>query len=114
MNAADPSSPSGWNIEGLDRRLPARTGRSRLCFRGGELAAVSGRGEKELSVFPPPEDPALPELLSFMTLSRRRDCHRAGKVVVERINGRPAGESPYGAALKALGFSADRDKLVLW
>ncbi|MDR1306347.1 MAG: DEAD/DEAH box helicase [Treponema sp.] len=114
MNAADPASPAGWNIEGLDSRLPPRTSASRLCFRGSALAAVSSRSGRELELFIPPGDPGIGEVLSFLTLPRTRACHRVQKIVLETVNGSSAAKSPYAAALEAAGFIPDRDKLILW
>jgi ATP-dependent Lhr-like helicase len=114
MNAADPASPAGLTAEGLDPRLPPRQAAARLCFRGPSLSAVSRRGGKDLEIFAPPEDPELPELLDFVALPRRLAVRPETRVIVETVNGSPAAGSPWAAALKALGFIADRGKLVLW
>jgi ATP-dependent Lhr-like helicase len=114
MNAADPASPAGWNIEGLDRRLPPRTSASRFCFRGAAPAAVSSRSGRELELFIPPDDPGMGGVLSFLTLPRTRACHRVQKITLERINGSSAAESPYAAVLEAGGFIPDRGRLILW
>jgi ATP-dependent Lhr-like helicase len=114
MNAADPASPAGWNIEGLDRRLPPRTSASRLCFRGAAPAAVSSRSGRELELFIPPDDPGMGGVLSFLTFPRTRACHRVQKITLERINGSSAAESPYAAVLEAGGFIPDRGRLILW
>ncbi|MDR1278133.1 MAG: DEAD/DEAH box helicase [Treponema sp.] len=114
MNAADPASPAGLNIDGLDPRFPARTAASRLCFRGQELIAVSGRGGKDLAVFIPPDDPALEELAAFSGIPRRRTVHPEKKLVIEKINGKPAAQSRYAAAFTSAGFISDQGKLYLW
>jgi ATP-dependent Lhr-like helicase len=114
MNAADPASPAGWNIDGLDGRLPPRTTASRLCFRGADLAAVSSRNGRDLELFIPPGDPDLDKALTFLTLPRTRACHPVQKITLERINGSSAAESPYAAALAAAGFIPDRGRLILW
>jgi ATP-dependent Lhr-like helicase len=114
MNAADPASPAGLNIDGLDPRLPARTTASRLCFRGMDLIAVSGRGGKALAVYIPPDDPALGELAAFLGIPRARTAHPEKKLVIETINGKPAAQSEYAAALKSAGFISDRGKLYRW
>ncbi|MDR1144185.1 MAG: DEAD/DEAH box helicase [Spirochaetaceae bacterium] len=114
MNAADPASPAGWNIEGLDSRLPPRTSASRLCFRGPALAAVSSKSGRELELFIPPGDPGIGGVLSFLTVPRTRACHPVQKITLETVNGSSAAKSPYAAALEAAGFIPDRDKLILW
>jgi ATP-dependent Lhr-like helicase len=113
MNAADPASPSG-PAAGGDRRLPARIGSARICFRGAEPLAVSGRNGGDLSVFIPPDDPCLPEALAFLEIPRTRAVDPRRKIVLETINGGPAAESPYGEILKSRGFLPDRGTLTLW
>ncbi|MDR1100013.1 MAG: hypothetical protein LBL28_05965, partial [Treponema sp.] len=114
MNAADPASPAGLNIDGLDPRFPARTAASRLCFRGQDLIAVSGRGGKDMAVFIPPDDPALEELAAFSGIPRRRAVHPEKKLVIEKINGKPAAQSGYATAFRSAGFISDQGKLYLW
>ena len=114
MNAADPASPSGLAIAGGDRRLPARIPASRICFRGAEPLAVSGRCGRDLSVFIPPDDPGLPEALAFLEIPRTRAVDPRRKIVLETINGKAAAESPYGEILKNRGFLPDRWALTLW
>jgi ATP-dependent Lhr-like helicase len=114
MNAADPASPAGLGITGLDPRLPARIAAARLCFRGAELLAVSGRNSRDLSVFIPPEDPGLEEALAFLKVPRTRAVHPRRKIVVETINGQAAAAGPYGEILRARGFLPDRGSLVFW
>jgi ATP-dependent Lhr-like helicase len=114
MNAADPASPAGLAIEGLDPRLPPRRQNTRLCFRGSELLVAAGREGRDVDWFIPPEDPALGDVLAFLSFPRTRAVNPAGKVTIERINGRPAASGEYATALKAGGFLPDRGKLILW
>jgi ATP-dependent Lhr-like helicase len=114
MNAADSASPAGLDISGMDRRLPARLPGSRLCFRGAELLALSGREGKTVSIFINPEDPDLSEALAFLGFPLRRPVHPERKLSIETINEKSAALSPYGEALKAMGFLPDRGKLILW
>ncbi|MDR3249120.1 MAG: hypothetical protein LBT39_10095, partial [Treponema sp.] len=112
MNALDPASPAGLDIEGLERRLPPRIASTRPCFRGRELIVVAGKNNGDLRVFLGPDDPDLPEALGFLKIPRPSPARR--KISVETINGEAAPRSPYAGALKALGFLPDRDKLTRW
>jgi ATP-dependent Lhr-like helicase len=114
MNAADPASPAGLGIAGLDSRLPARTVASRLCFRGQDLVAVFDKGGKDSRLFIPPGDPALREIAGFFGTARSRVVHPEKKLVIETINGKPAAHSEYVEAFKSAGFISDRGKLYLW
>ncbi|MDR2135182.1 MAG: DEAD/DEAH box helicase [Treponema sp.] len=110
INAADPASPAGLGMENPDPRLPARSPRNRLYYRGRELAAVSLRGGKEIRIFSPPErSPA--ELFKAL---RARKPDPGKKLVVETVNGQAAAESPYAPCFTGAGFIADRGKLYLW
>ncbi|MDR1910126.1 MAG: hypothetical protein LBQ35_09470, partial [Spirochaetaceae bacterium] len=106
MNAADPASPAGLDVEGLDPRLPLRLSGSRLCFRGAELAAFTRRNGRELRIFVSPEDPDMGEILGFLGRGRKE------RVIVETINGVSGLKSPYGEALRAAGFLPDRDRWI--
>jgi ATP-dependent Lhr-like helicase len=114
MNAADPASPAGLAVEGLDPRLPARSPRNRLYYQGAALAAVSKRNGRELDIFIPPDDPALERLTALVREPRQRDVDPEKKLVVETINGAPAAPSPYGPRFIEAGFIPDRGKLYLW
>jgi ATP-dependent Lhr-like helicase len=114
MNAADPASPAGLDIEGLDPRLPARSPRNRLYYRGAELIAVSKRNGKELAVFIPPEDPAAEKLVELIKAPRQRYVSPEKKLAIETINNTGAVASPYGPLFIRQGFISDRGKLFLW
>jgi len=114
MNAADPASPAGWNIAGLDPRLPARSAASRLCFRGKDLAAVSSKSGKDLEIIVDENDPDLRKILAFVVLPRTRACHPVKKIALETINGKPAAEAFCAPLLADMGFISDRGKMFLW
>ncbi|MDR2617816.1 MAG: DEAD/DEAH box helicase [Treponema sp.] len=117
MNAADPASPSGLSIEGLEkpgREFPNRLPSSRLCFRGAELLAVSNRGARDLLIFIPPDDPAIMEAMAFVKLPRLRAVQPEIKVVIEKINGKTAASGEYAEVFRHLGFVNDRGMFVLW
>jgi ATP-dependent Lhr-like helicase len=111
MNAADPASPAGLDVSGLDTRLPPRLPTTRLCFRGPELVAVSLRKGRELRVYISPEDSELPGVLGFLVTGRPGG---GKKILIETINGESASRSEYAGVLKALGFLPDRSSLLLW
>jgi len=125
MNAADPASPAGLEIEGIMagsekqndtvsepalRRVPS----TRLCYRGAELLAISYRGGKNLEIFIPPDDPDITEALAFIKIPKTRRVQPENKITVETINGSGAARSAYTQVLAGLGFVKDRGKLALW
>ncbi|MDR3148342.1 MAG: DEAD/DEAH box helicase, partial [Treponema sp.] len=110
INAADPASPAALDIAGLDPRLPARSPRNRLYYRGRELIAVSLRNGKDLRLFNPPTE----TLLRLLKAPRTRTTNPEKKLVVETINGLDAAHSPYAGPFTEAGFIADRGRLFLW
>jgi ATP-dependent Lhr-like helicase len=114
MNAADPASPAGLAVEGLDPRLPPRLASSRLCFRGTELIAVANRGARDLRIFPDPGETCLIAALAFLKVPRTRAFLPDARVLIETVNGVSAAGSPYAEILNTMGFVRDREKLVLW
>jgi hypothetical protein len=128
MNAADPASPAGLDVEGVVfsrelrnevsirkralrvRRVPS----SRLCFRGTELLAVSNRGGKELEIFVEADDPDIAEIMAFVKFPRTRRVMPENKITVEKVNGASAAGSEFFHALSASGFVKDRGRMILW
>ena len=113
MNAADPASPCGLKLPGLDGDLPARLPTSFIVFHGTRLKVVARRNGRELLIKTGPDDPALPAYFSFCTALLTRAFNPLNSVIVESINGRPALESPYREALQAIGFTGQYNCLEL-
>jgi ATP-dependent Lhr-like helicase len=117
MNAADPASPAGLEPGGTgtpERRLPTRSGNNRLYYRGADLAAVSVKNGKELTVFISPEDPEAGELAALFKVPHTRKAQGEKKLVIEKINATAAGKSAWAEVFVAAGFIKDRGKLFLW
>jgi ATP-dependent Lhr-like helicase len=114
MNAADPASPAGLQIEGLEYQLCARTSGSRLYFRGANLIALSGRNGKDLQIFIQTDDPDMEQLIELFKIPRTRTVLPESKVTIEKINGQPAAQSDYASCFKNLKFISDRGKLIFW
>ncbi|MDR0494473.1 MAG: hypothetical protein LBG95_02445, partial [Treponema sp.] len=114
MNAADPASPAGLEIEGLDPRIPARLSSNRLYFRGEQLAAVSGKNGREARIYIAPGDPDLAALVELYKIPRARKVSPESKIAVETINGADAAISEYAPVFKTAGFVPDRRKLCYW
>jgi ATP-dependent Lhr-like helicase len=114
MNAADPASLAGLDIEGLPPHLPARSSSNRLYYRGSELIAVTKRGGKELQIFINLQDADLAALIARLKTPRTRKTLPEKKLLIESINGQSAASSPYLAPLREAGFVSDRGRLLLW
>ncbi|MDR2730487.1 MAG: hypothetical protein LBB81_06270, partial [Treponema sp.] len=114
MNAQDPASPAGLDIEGLGYSLCARTASNRLYFRGSRLIAISVKNGRELQIFIKPGEPYMPELIALFKIPRTRSVLPENKIAVDKINGQIAAQSEYAPYLKSEKFIYDRGKLILW
>ncbi|MCL2600060.1 MAG: DEAD/DEAH box helicase, partial [Treponema sp.] len=114
MNAADPASPAGLGIEGLDPDIPGRLASNRIYFKGGQLVAVGKKSGRELHILIAPDAPDIAALVELFKVPRTRKVLPESKVVVDKINGTDAAGSSYAGAFRASGFVPDRGRLYLW
>jgi len=113
LNTADPASPCGLKLPGLDEDLPARLPTNFVVFHGARLKVLAKRNGKELLIKTGPDDPAIPAYFTFCKTLLTREFNPLKSVVVESINGLPALESPYKKALQGIGFTGEYKSLVL-
>ncbi len=113
LNAADPASPCGLKLPGMDADLPARLPTNYVVFHGARLQVIAKRNGKELIIKAGPDDPALPEYFAFCKTLLTREFNPLKRIVVETVNGRPVLESPYKKALQGIGFTVEYKSLLL-
>jgi ATP-dependent Lhr-like helicase len=115
ISATDPASLCGIPLQGLKGKLPRRVAGTQLVYHGSTLVLVSQQNGKKLTVHVPPDDPQMQAYLGFLRVSMSRKFQPLRRIVIETINGEPAGRSPYVKALRA-GFdvSVDYRKLTLY
>lgn len=113
LNAADPASPCGLKLPGLDEDLPARLPTNFVVFHGTRLKVAAKRNGKDLLIKAGPDNPAIPAYFAFCKTLLTREFNPLKSVVVESINGLPALESPYKKALQGIGFTDEYKSLVL-
>jgi ATP-dependent Lhr-like helicase len=114
MNAVDPASPAGLNIEGLDSHIPSRLPSTRLYFRGGQLIAITNKNGKEVQFLISPNDHDVAALIELFKIPRTRKVQPENKLSVQTINGAEAAHSEYIQFFKDAGFVLDREKLTFW
>jgi len=114
MNAADPVSPAGMGIEGLEPHIPARLPSNRLYFRGEKLIAVSKKNGRELHVLIDRDDQDIAGLVELFKVPRTRKILPENKLLVDKINDIDAARSGYAGVFRASGFVPDRGKLYFW
>jgi len=107
VNAADPASPCGLGLPGL-AGLPHRLPGNHLVYCGARLVVASERRGRRLTIDIGPDHPDLARCLTFLKVALTRQDRPAKGITVEEINGAPAADSPFRAALAAL-FHVVRD-----
>ncbi len=115
LNALDPASLCGVQVEAVKRDLPKRIASNHLVYHGLRLAAVSQRNGSDLTFNVPPDDPHLAEYLGFLRHLLTRQFQPLHRINVKTINGDPAAQSPYLTALQ-ISFNAivEGDNVVLY
>jgi hypothetical protein len=83
-------------------------------FRGAELILALQKGGRELTIVPPPGDPALAAALAIYPFLLGRQFSPISSVTVETVNGAGATTSPYADDLRRVGFGNDYRGMTLW
>ena len=108
LNACDPISLCGVSVDSLKRELPRRIPGNHVVYRGAEIAVVSQRQGKAVTINLAEDDPDLPECLGVISHLLQRDFQPLKRIKVETINEEPAAGSVYAATL-ARQFDAQPD-----
>ena len=100
INAADPASLCGLQLEALKGMLPPRVPGTHLVYQGAKLVMVSKRNGRDLTFHVPPDDPHLPEYMSALRHLLTRQFQPVRRIAIETINGDPSPQSPYLSTLR--------------
>ncbi|MCG8480699.1 MAG: hypothetical protein MI724_16520, partial [Spirochaetales bacterium] len=114
MNAADPASLCGIDVESVKGTLPHRLATTHIVFHGERAVVISEKSGKDVTVFVTPDSPRLAEYLGLFSLLLARQSSPLKRVRTETINGEPAKDSVYAAAFIEFGFVGDGRHLTLW
>ena len=87
--------------------MPSRILSTYLVFHGNRLVLVSKRNHKRLEIHEPPDSIHLSRYYQLFKDLVNREFNPVRSVRIEEINDQKATGSPYGASLKAFGFSSD-------
>ena len=100
INATDPASLCGIQLDSIRGMLPPRIPTTHLVFRGNRLTVVSKRNGKDLTFHIPPEDPDLPEYMVSLCHLLTRKFQPVRRITIEAINGERAPQSAYVSVLR--------------
>ncbi|MCP4682301.1 MAG: ATP-dependent helicase [Desulfobacterales bacterium] len=113
MNAADPASLCGIQLDGLKSLLPPRLSTTHLVFHGRKLVMVSRKSGKQIHIHVPSDHPHLFLYFSFFKVIANREFNPSRSILIETINDESAAKSQYGEKLIEFGFSKDYKGLEL-
>ncbi len=125
LNACDPASvcgvlPSAWcsDPEKIDAGralgiLPSRLPANHVFYDNGIPVASSRKSFREISLATNADTLALESYFSSLAKIKTRSL-APSRVVIEKINGKPAAMSEYQEQLSGHGFESDRGRMVLW
>ena len=115
MNAADPVSLCGMQLEAIKGALPKRITSTHLVYRGSKVAMTSERNGKALTFNVPPDDSHLQEYLGVLRHLLTREFQPIRRITIETINGDDAARSPYVDALRtAFDVTVDYKEVTLY
>lgn len=97
LNATDPASLCGVDLEGLKGSLPARRPTTHVVYQGMDLVLVSQRLGKAIDIHVAAEHPRLVDYFEVFKVLLCRDVQPLSNIEIETINGEPAISSPYRA-----------------
>ena len=115
INATDPVSVCGLDIEAFKGRLPRRVEGAHLVYHGSRLVAVSERQGRSLLFEVPPDHEHLQAYLAPLRHMLHRSFQALRSIRVETINEIDAARSPFLGALKtAFDVSVDYKHVMLY
>jgi len=100
LNAADPASLCGLQMDALKGLLPKRAATTHLVYRGAQLVMVSERNGKSLTIHVPSDSPDLKDYLAVLHHLLNRNFQPLRQITVEMINTENAALSPYVEPLR--------------
>jgi ATP-dependent Lhr-like helicase len=95
VNATDPASVCGLQVDAIRGTLPKRIAGTHLVYRGNKPVLISQRNGSALTFNVPPDDPHLPEYLGFLQNLLTRQFQPVRRITIKTINGEDAAGSDY-------------------
>jgi ATP-dependent Lhr-like helicase len=100
INATDPASLCGVQLDSVRGMLPPRIATTHLVYRGNRVVVVSKRNGKDLTFNVAPDDPHLPEFMVSLRHLLTRKFQPVKRISIETINDEKATQSPYLPGLR--------------
>ena len=114
INAADPASMCGINLEELKKILPARINTTYLVFHGCKLVLLLKKNCKEIEIKVNPNNEYLQKYFSIFNKLLTRQFNPIKKITIQIINNKSFNASEYIDDFKKYGFNMTYKGLELW
>jgi len=115
INATDPVSLCGIQLDSVRGMLPPRIASTHLVYRGNRLIVLSKRNGKDLTFNVAADNPSLPEYMVFLHHLLTRKFQPIKRVLIETINGEKATQSPYISSFRSFfDVAVDYKNVILY
>ena len=115
INAVDPASLCGVQLDSVKGTMPKRIPSTHLVYRGRSIVMISERNGKSLKFNVPRDDPQIQLFLGVLHHLLRREFQPIPRLTIETINGEDAARSPYADVLRtAFEVTIDYKHLILY
>lgn len=115
INAADPASLCGLQLNAVKGKMPKRVPSTHLVFCGRKIVMISERNGKALKFNVPHDDRQIQLYLGALHHLLRREFQPIPRITIETINGEDAARSPYADVLRtAFEVTIDYKHLILY
>ncbi|MBU2646799.1 DEAD/DEAH box helicase [bacterium] len=115
LNAADPASLCGLQLEAFKTQLPKRVSGTHLVYHGRQLVLISERQGSSLNFHIAADDPHIMQYLCSLHHLLFREFQPKRKITVESINGEKAAQSNYLDILRiAFEVLTDTETITLY
>lgn len=108
FNACDPVSLCGMGLDPFEEKLPRRVPGNYIVLKGPELLAVVSNFGKNILFYIAPHHADIQRCLGPLQHLLYRQSQPKKSLVIEKINKKPASESPYLTVIQN-GFEVNRD-----
>ncbi len=115
VNAFDPASVCGMQIDALKGTTPRRLPGNSICYRGTAPVVIVENSGKVLTIMIPPDDPDIEQSLAPIRNLLEREFSPLKNIAVETVNGEPATKSLYVDVFRRLfDVQIDYKNLILY
>ncbi len=115
INATDPVSLCGVQLDAVKGKLPKRVPGTHLVYRGRRIVMISERNGKALKFNVPCDDPQMQDYLGVLHHLLKREFQPLRRITIETINGEVAARSPFADPLRtAFEVTVDYEHLILY